>query len=118
MNRPLWLVGTAVLAVVSAGAVWVGTSALAPPHVIAAPAPAPSPATPGAAPTKAAAAAPGVSQVGNRIYYTVQPFDIGKREGTLTYIAQRFHTTVGQLVTWNNITDPDRISVHQRLRVR
>ena len=81
-----------------------------------------SPATVAAAPSPSAqpkkAAAPGVSQVGDEVYYTVQPFDIGKREGALTFIAQRFHTTVGQLVKWNNIKDPDRISVHQRLRVR
>jgi hypothetical protein len=114
MNRPLWLVGAAVLAVLSAGAVWVGASVSSPPHVIAAPAPFPSKGRP--APKKAAA--PGVSQIGNKIYYTVQPFDISKREGTLTFIAQRFHTTVGQLVMWNNIKNPDRIGLHQRLRVR
>ena len=114
MNKPLWLAGAAVLAVLSAGAVWVGASISSPPHVITALAPSPSKA--GSAPKKAAA--PGVSQVGDKIYYTVQPFDIGKREGTLTFIAQRFHTTVGQLVKWNNIEDPDHISVHQRLRVR
>jgi len=114
MNKPLWLAGAGVLAVLSAGAVWVGASVSSPPHVIAAPAP--SPAKASSSPKKAAA--PGVSQVGNKIYYTVQPFDIGKRHGTLTFIARRFHTTVGQLVTWNNIKDPDHISVNQRLRVR
>ena len=86
------------------------------------------PATVAAAPSRGAqpekTAAPeasqvdGVSQVGDKVYYTVQPFDIAKREGCLTFIAQRFHTTVEQLVKWNNIKDPDRISVHQRLRVR
>jgi hypothetical protein len=114
MNKPLWLAGAGVLAVLSAGAMWVGASVSSPPHVIAAPAPSPAKGSP---PSKRAAA-PGVSQVGNKIYYTVQPFDIGRRQGTLTFIARRFHTTVGQLVTWNNIKDPDDISVHQRLRVR
>jgi LysM repeat protein len=118
MNRPLWLAGAAVFAVLSTTAVWVGASVSSPPHVIAdPPAPsAPTPAKPSSAPTKAGA--PGVSQVGDVVYYTVQPFDIGRREGTLTFIAQRFHTTVGQLVAWNNIKDPDHINVHQRLRVR
>jgi hypothetical protein len=115
MNKPLWLAGAGVVAVLSSGAVWVGASLSTPAHVITAPAPSP-PAKSGPAPKKAAA--PGVSRVGDRIYYTVQPFDIGKREGTLTFIAQRFRTTVGQLVDWNNIKDPDHISVHQRLRVR
>jgi LysM repeat protein len=114
MNKPLWLAGAGVLAVLSAGAAWVGASASSPPHVIASPAPSPAKVSP--APNEAAA--PGVSQVGSKIYYTVQPFDIGKRQGTLTFIARRFHTTVGQLVTWNNIKDPDDISVHQRIRVR
>jgi|SRR5690349_21226300 hypothetical protein len=114
MNKPLWLAGAGVLAVLSAGAVWVGASVSSPPHVIAAPAP------PAATASRAlkSEAIPGVSHVGNKIYYTVQPFDIGKRQGTLTFIARRFDTTVGQLVTWNNIKDPDDISVHQRLRVR
>ena len=80
------------------------------------------PATVAAAPSRSAqpktAAAPGVSQVGDQVFYTVQPFDIDKREGCLTFIAQRFHTTVGQLVKWNKIKDPDHIKVHQRLRVR
>lgn len=84
-------------------------------HIVSNP-PAPSPSQAGPAPKKVAA--PGVSQVGDQVYYTVQPFDIGKREGTLTFIAQRFHTTVGQLVKWNDIKDPDHIGVHQRLRVR
>jgi len=114
MNRPLWLAGAAVLAVLSTGVVWVGASVSSPPHVITAPAPPPT--KPSSAPTKVAP--PGVSQAGNKIYYTVQPFDIGKREGTLTFIARRFHTTVGQLVIWNDIMDPDHINVHQRLRVR
>jgi LysM domain len=114
MNKPLWLAGAGVLAVLSVGAVWVGASVSSPPHVIAAPAP--PPVKVGPAPKKEAA--PGVSHVGNKIYYTVQPFDIGKRHGTLTFIARRFDTTVGQLVTWNNIKDPDDISVHQRIRVR
>jgi LysM repeat protein len=64
------------------------------------------------------AATSGVSQVGDKVYYTVQPFDVNKRVGTLTFIAQRFHTTVGRLVEWNNIKDPDHINVHQRLRVQ
>jgi LysM domain-containing protein len=114
MNKPLWLAGAGVLAALSAGAVWVGASVSSPPHVIAAPAPAPAKVS--TVPKKAAA--PGVSHVGNKIYYTVQRFDIGKRQGTLTFIARRFDTTVGQLVTWNNIKDPDDISVHERLRVR
>jgi hypothetical protein len=80
------------------------------------------PATVAAAPSSSAqqkkAADPGVSQVADKVYYTVQPFDIGKREGALTFIAQRFRITVEQLVKWNNIKDPDHIRVHQRLRVR
>jgi hypothetical protein len=114
MNKPLWLAGAAVLAVLSGGAVWAGASVSTPPHVLAAPAPSRS--QPSPPPKKPAA--PGVSQVGDNIYYTVQPFDIGRREGTLTFISQRFHTTVGELVRWNNIKDPNAIRVHQRLRVR
>ena len=85
------------------------------------------PATVAAAPSRGAqpqkaqperVAAPAVSRVGDKVYYTVQPFDIGKREGCLSFIARRFHTTVGQLVQWNDIRDPDHISVNQRLRVR
>jgi LysM repeat protein len=114
VNKPLWLAGAAVLAILSAGAVWVGASVATPPHVIAAPAPSRSQ----TGPSPKNAAAPGVSHVGDKTYYTVQPFDIGKREGTLTFIAQRFHSTVGELVRWNNIKDPNQIRVHQRLRVR
>jgi hypothetical protein len=114
MNRPLWLSGTAVLAILSGGAVWVADSVSTPPHVLAVPAPS----RPQTSPPPQKAAAAGVSHVGDKIYYTVQPYDIGKREGTLTFIAQRFHTTVGQLVRWNNIKDPNEIRVHQRLRVR
>jgi len=114
MNKPLWLAGAAVFTILSGGTMWVGASVSTPPHVIAAPAPSRSQSSP--APNKATA--PGVSHVGDMTYYTVQPFDIGKREGTLTFIAQRFDATVGDLVRWNNIRDPNRISVHQRLRVR
>lgn len=114
MNRPLWLAGAAVIAVLSAGAVWVGASVSSPAHISTAPAPSPS--KPSSAPKRPPA--PGVSQVGTKVYYTVQPFDVRKREGTLTFIAHRFRTTVGQLVMWNNIKDPGHIGVHQRLRVR
>ncbi|MCT2590937.1 LysM peptidoglycan-binding domain-containing protein [Streptomyces sp. N2-109] len=44
-------------------------------------------------------------------HYTV------KRGDTLSEIAERFGTTVEQLVKWNHIEDPDVIGVGQRLIV-
>jgi hypothetical protein len=58
-----------------------------------------------------------VEQTGGRTYYTVQPFDIERRQGTLAYIATRFNTTVAQLVSWNGIKNPNLIHPGQRLRV-
>jgi hypothetical protein len=81
-----------------------------------------APATPSAAaPSGPPSAAPlpvGVEQADGVTYYTVQPYDIGRRDGTLAFIAGRFGTTVAQLVEWNNIPDPDVIHPGQRLRVR
>lgn len=45
-------------------------------------------------------------------YYTVVSGD------TLTKIASRYNTTVNQLVSWNNIKNPDLIYVGQKLRVK
>ena len=36
---------------------------------------------------------------------------------TLSELAQQFHTTVGNLVKWNDITDPDYIVVGQKLSI-
>lgn len=44
-------------------------------------------------------------------YYTVVSGD------TLSEIAERFHTTVKQLQSWNNISDPNKIKVGQRIIV-
>ena len=45
-------------------------------------------------------------------YYTVVSGD------NLTSIAKRYGTTVAQLVAWNNIADPNKIYVGQRLLVK
>jgi LysM repeat protein len=45
-------------------------------------------------------------------YYEVQPGD------TLSKIAARFGTTADEIARLNNLADPNRISVGQRLRVR
>lgn len=50
-------------------------------------------------------------EAGNE-YYTVKPGD------TLTKLASRFGTTVQKLAAWNNIKNPDRISVGQVLVVK
>lgn len=47
-----------------------------------------------------------------KVYYTVV------RGDNLTKIANRFGTTVKQLVEWNNIADPNLIRVGQVLRVK
>ena len=61
----------------------------------------------------------GVSESGNKTFYTVQPFDVEKKQGTLTFIAGRFHTSVGNLVRLNpQISDPDLLRVGQRIRVK
>jgi nucleoid-associated protein YgaU len=78
--------------------------------------------TPSASPVVSASAAParlpvGVERTGGLTFYTVQTFDVGRREGTLAYIAARFNTTVAQLVSWNSIKNPDLIHPGQRLRV-
>jgi hypothetical protein len=82
---------------------------------------APAVSTPGASPAASTPAANhlpvGVEQTGGFTYYTVQPFDIGTRQGTLAFIAARFNTTVAQLVSWNGIKNPDLIYPGQRLRV-
>lgn len=51
-------------------------------------------------------------------HYTVTAWDVNKRTGALSFIAEQFHTNVHQLVVWNRISDPDVISVGQRLRIR
>lgn len=49
--------------------------------------------------------------VGGVTYYTVKKGDL------LSDIAKKFNTTVDQLVKWNHLTNPNYISVGQRLRV-
>ena len=39
------------------------------------------------------------------------------RGDTLAKIASRYHVTVGKLVQWNNILDPDRIKAGNRLKI-
>ena len=75
-------------------------------------------ASPAPQPSSAASLPVGVERTDGLTYYTVQPFDIGRREGTLAYLAARFGTTVIQLVKWNNIKDPDVIHPGERFRVR
>lgn len=58
---------------------------------------------------KAAAAAPVGEPEGN--YYVVQKGD------TLTRIAAKHKVSIADLTTWNNISDPNRVEVDQRLRV-
>lgn len=55
---------------------------------------------------------PGSSQSSNPIYYTVVTGD------NLTKIANRYGTTVNQLVAWNNIANPNLIYPGQKLRVK
>ncbi len=69
---------------------------------------------PGAAPAGGAAAASGStssSTSGSPTVYVVQSGD------TLGSIARRFNTTVAELMRLNSITNPDRISVGQKLTV-
>ena len=47
----------------------------------------------------------------NQVYYTVKSGD------TLSYIAIKYKTTVKQLVSWNNIKNPNLIYPGQKLRV-
>lgn len=54
----------------------------------------------------------GNTQVSNKEYYTVKSGD------NLSTIAKKYGTTVSQLVSWNNISNPDKIYVGQKLRVR
>lgn len=46
------------------------------------------------------------------VYYTVQ------RNDNLTKIANKYGTTINQLVAWNNITNPNLIYTGQKLRVK
>ena len=48
----------------------------------------------------------------NKVYYTV------KKGDTLSAIAKKYGTTVNQLVSWNNIKNPNLIYVGQKLRVK
>lgn len=75
--------------------------------------------TPAAAPSSQPAVAPAVATEAapQPHYYTVTAYDSQRGEGALSFIAAKFHTTVQQLVEWNHIADPNRISVGQRLRV-
>ena len=50
--------------------------------------------------------------VNNKVYYTVQKND------NLTKIAKKYGTTVNQLVSWNNISNPNLIYPGQKLRVK
>ena len=72
-----------------------------PPTPTAAPPPAPTTAAPPPAPTTAAPASGGLT-------YTVQSGD------TLASIADRFNVSVDDIVTANNITNPDVISIGQQ----
>jgi hypothetical protein len=113
------LVALAVVVVASAMALTLTRIVVMAPGADAAPAVS-SPATPQASPVASTAATPlpvGVERTDGRTYYTVQPFDIENRQGTLAYIAARFNTTVAQLVNWNGIKNPDLIHPGQRLRV-
>ena len=121
MNKSLVFVGGVIVVALSTAAL-MGLSSNSDPVRVVAGSPVVEAAPIKAAPTKALAPkkqeAVGVSHEGESTYYTVQPFDIGRREGTLTFIAQRFHTSVDQLVRWNHIKDRDVLDVHQRLRVQ
>ncbi len=82
-----------------------------------APAPAPAPTPPPARAVVERAAAP-VRPVtraripaGKRVHYTVRSGD------TLSAIAQRFHSSVGLLASWNGISNPNLIYVGQVLTV-
>jgi LysM repeat protein len=46
------------------------------------------------------------------VYYVIQPGD------TLSKIAANKGTSVSQLQSWNNITNPNRIYAGQRIRVK
>lgn len=48
----------------------------------------------------------------NKVYYTVKSGD------TLSAIAKKYGTTVNQLVSWNNIKNPNLIYVGQKIRVK
>ena len=50
--------------------------------------------------------------VNNKVYYTVQKND------NLTKIAKKYGTTVNQLVSWNNISNPNLIYPGQKLRIK
>lgn len=54
----------------------------------------------------------GNNQSSSVVYYTVQSGD------NLTKIANKYGTTVNQLVSWNNISNPNLIYAGQKLRVR
>lgn len=54
----------------------------------------------------------GSNNVSNETYYTVVSGD------NLTRIAERYGTTVNQLVSWNNISNPNLIYPGQKLRVK
>ena len=53
-----------------------------------------------------------ILNVNQAVYYTVQKND------NLTKIANKYGTTVNQLVAWNNIANPDIIYAGQKLRVK
>lgn len=52
------------------------------------------------------------TQASNKEYYTVKSGD------NLSTIAKKYGTTVSQLASWNNISNPDKIYVGQKLRVK
>jgi len=111
------VVVTSALALTLARIVVVASETAAPAAAPTAAPPSSAAASPSAAPPSAAPLPVGVEQQNGVTYYTVQPFDVGRREGTLAYLAARFNTTVAQLVRWNNIKDPNVIHPGQRLRV-
>ena len=49
---------------------------------------------------------------GNKVYYTIKSGD------TLSEIAEKYNTTVNQLVSWNGIKNPNLIYPGQKLRVK
>ena len=44
-------------------------------------------------------------------YYTI------KKGDTLGAIARRYHVTTAQIMRWNNMTNPDKLSIGQRLKI-
>ena len=123
MNKAFVTMGGVIVAVLSAAAlagVTVGSNSMRSPKVVAAPS---AHQVVSAAPQpkevkKSVGGLEGVETTeGGKVYFRVTAFDPDKRTGTLTFIAEQYHTSVDQLVAWNHIQDRDLIHVHQQLRV-